>query len=153
MIQRIQSLYLLIIIGLLSAMFFIPLANLNVQEGNMYSFYVHEITQNNVESGISTLNYTGIIILGLMLLNAVFCFFIYKKRILQIRLTTINIFMMIGSIVLLWYNISSFAKDNDAQIFYNIAMVIPIITIILSYLAIRAIGKDEALIRSIDRIR
>lgn len=153
MIQRIQSLYLLLIIGLLSAMFFIPLANLNVQEGNMYSFYVHEITQNNVESSTTSLNYTGIIILGLMLLNAIFCFFIYKKRILQIRLTTINIFMMIGSIVLFWYNISSFAKDNDAQIFYNIAMVIPIVTIILSYLAIRAIGKDEALIRSIDRIR
>jgi len=60
---------------------------------------------------------------------------------------------MVGSIILLWYNISSFAKNNDAQIFYNIPMVIPIVTIILSYLAIRAIGKDEALIRSIDRIR
>jgi hypothetical protein len=130
-----------------------PLANLNVKEGNMYSFYVHEITKNGAESGILSVNYTGIIIVGLMLLNAVICFLIYKKRILQIRLTTINIFMMIGSIILLWYNISSFAKDNDAQIFYNIPMVIPIITIILSYLAIRAIGKDEALIRSIDRIR
>ncbi len=153
MIQRIQSLYLLIIIGLLSTMFFMPLANLNVLEGNMYNFYVHEITENATESGTLSVNYTGIIIVGLMILNALICFFIYKKRILQIRLTTINIFMMIGSIILLWYNISSFAKDNDAQIFYNIPMVIPIITIILSYLAIRAIGKDEALIRSIDRIR
>ena len=134
-------------------MFFMPLANLNVLEGNMYNFYVHEITENAAESGTLSVNYTGIIIVGLMILNALICFFIYKKRILQIRLTTINIFMMIGSIILLWYNISSFAKDNDAQIFYNIPMVIPIITIILSYLAIRAIGKDEALIRSIDRIR
>jgi hypothetical protein len=130
-----------------------PLANLNIKEGSMFSFYVHEITKNGAEAGSLSVNYTGIIIVGLMILNAFICFLLFKKRILQIRLTTINIFMMVGSIILLWYNISSFAKDNDAQIFYNIPMVIPIITIILSYLAIRAIGKDEALIRSIDRIR
>lgn len=30
---------------------------------------------------------------------------------------------------------------------------LPIINIILTYLAIRAIGKDEALVRSLDRLR
>ena len=30
---------------------------------------------------------------------------------------------------------------------------IPFINIILTYLAIRAIGKDEALVRSLDRLR
>jgi hypothetical protein len=36
---------------------------------------------------------------------------------------------------------------------FNIAVVFPLIAIILDYLAIRNIGKDEALVRSIDRIR
>ena len=41
----------------------------------------------------------------------------------------------------------------EAVIAYKIFMVFPAISAILNYLAIRAIGKDEALIRSIDRIR
>ncbi len=152
MIQRIQSLYLFIVMGLLSSIFFLPLAKLSSQDG-IFVFLIHKITKNNIESGSISINYTGIILLVLMLLNAIFCLLIYKRRILQIRLTVINIFLMLGSIILFWYNISSFAKDNDAQIFYKAGMIIPIITVILSYLAIRAIGKDEALIRSIDRIR
>ena len=32
-------------------------------------------------------------------------------------------------------------------------LALPIINIILTYLAIRAIGKDEALVRSLDRLR
>jgi hypothetical protein len=42
---------------------------------------------------------------------------------------------------------------SEAQISFKISILFPIVAIILDYLAIRGIGKDEALIRSIDRIR
>jgi hypothetical protein len=42
---------------------------------------------------------------------------------------------------------------GDAQVSYKVSIFFPLIAVILDYLAIRAIGKDEALIRSIDRIR
>ena len=34
-----------------------------------------------------------------------------------------------------------------------LAFALPLVNIILTYLAIRAIGKDEALVRSLDRLR
>jgi len=36
---------------------------------------------------------------------------------------------------------------------FKIAVAFPLVAIILDYLAIRSIGKDEALIRSLNRIR
>ena len=35
----------------------------------------------------------------------------------------------------------------------NWTIVLPIVNVILTYLAIRAIGSDEALVRSLDRLR
>lgn len=34
-----------------------------------------------------------------------------------------------------------------------LVFALPLVNIILTYLAIRAIGKDEALVRSLDRLR
>jgi hypothetical protein len=42
---------------------------------------------------------------------------------------------------------------SGAQISFKTGVVLPLVAIILDYLAIRGIKKDEALIRSIDRIR
>ena len=36
---------------------------------------------------------------------------------------------------------------------YSIINAFPLVSVVLSYLAIRNIGKDEAMIRSMDRIR
>jgi hypothetical protein len=36
---------------------------------------------------------------------------------------------------------------------FKTGAVLPLVAIVIDWLAIRAIGKDEALIRSIDRIR
>lgn len=60
---------------------------------------------------------------------------------------------MLGYIGLNYYYIKSFANQLNSVISYQIIVVFPLISAILTYLAIRAIGKDEALIRSLDRIR
>ncbi|NLA23333.1 MAG: DUF4293 domain-containing protein, partial [Bacteroidales bacterium] len=44
-------------------------------------------------------------------------------------------------------------KSLEAKVHFKIFIAFPIISAILLWLAMRAIGKDEALIRSIDRIR
>ena len=47
----------------------------------------------------------------------------------------------------------NFSKELDGIVSYEITAIFPFVAAILTYLAIRAIGKDEALIRSMDRIR
>ena len=79
---------------------------------------------------------------------------LYHKRMLQIRLTILNILLMIGYYAVLGVGIWSItAKYNPEDFHPQIAIVFPLINIILSWLAIRGIGKDEAKVRAADRLR
>jgi len=153
MLQRIQSLYLIIVVIALSLMFLFPVANITMSTGEIYDFFIYGISSNGNSAKALSINWTSVAMISILLLNALVTIFMYRRRLVQVRLTIVNIFMMLGSIFLLWYNISRQAEVAGADIRYLIPMIIPILCIILSYLAIRAIGKDEALIRSMDRIR
>jgi hypothetical protein len=75
----------------------------------------------------------------------------YKKRIRQIRFLVFTILLMLGLFGMFFF--FTYYTFKDAQISFKISAAFPWVAIILDYLAIRSIGKDEALIRSIDRIR
>lgn len=79
----------------------------------------------------------------------------FKNRILQLRLGAINGLIMSLSIGAMFYAIHK-AKDLQFQDFdesYKIGFFLPVIAIICNLLANRFIKKDEALVRSVDRIR
>ena len=152
MLQRIQTVYLLIIVALMVATLFLPLAMF--QAGDQ--FYSFDTT------GISTIAATPELVYptwGLFALTAVISIlalvtiFLFKKRMLQIRLCIFNGILMLG-----FYGLFAFfawvLKDqlNDA-LSVKIALSFPLISLILDYLAIRNIGADEALVRSLDRLR
>lgn len=70
------------------------------------------------------------------------------------RMATYNILIMAGFLVLAWFFVRSAVKDiDDALVNFKVVLAFPLVAGILNYLAIRAIGRDEALVRSIDRIR
>lgn len=77
--------------------------------------------------------------------------FLYKKRILQIRILVFSIVLLLGLFGLFFY--FSYAGFDGAKIAFKVPVAFPLVAVILDYLAIRAIGKDEALIRSLNRIR
>ena len=73
---------------------------------------------------------------------------------IQIRLCAANIGLLIGTTGLIYYFGTIGLKELGATtISYGISMVFPIAGAILNFLALRGIGKDEALVRSMDRIR
>ena len=44
--------------------------------------------------------------------------------------------------------------SNDAIVFrFHWALCLPLVALILNYLAVRAIGKDEAMVQAVDRLR
>jgi hypothetical protein len=75
----------------------------------------------------------------------------YKKRIRQIRVAVFTIVLLLGLFGIFFY--FTYAGFEGAKVAFKIPVAFPLIAIILDYLAIRAIGKDEALIRSLNRIR
>lgn len=152
MIQRIQSLYLVIVAGLMIATLFTPIAYFfsGNQEYELYSFML----KSSVES-IST-PYMGILLLATAVLPLV-TLFLYKNRMLQIRLCAVNIVLLIGVIIFMaiYYYLSArmFSGLEFQTRGFRITVIFPLISIILNYLAARAIFKDEMLVRSLDRIR
>jgi hypothetical protein len=147
MIQRIQTLYLLVSAILTVFLFFLPFAEI-AKDGVIYLFNFRGIMLNGqiTENGIAISVLIGIIVTlhGFAILS-------YKKRIRQIRLIVFVILLMLGLFGMFFF-FTNFSF-SEAQISYQVSMVFPLVAVILDYLAIRAIGKDEALIRSIDRIR
>jgi hypothetical protein len=152
MLQRIQSVYLLLVAVLMVAMTFLPLAILQ-RGGALYSFEVFGITSLSDPTEIDPM--WGLFVLtALIAILAVVTIFLYKKRILQIRICVFNAILMIGFygffaflIYMMYHNIA------DLSVNIKIALSFPLISLILDYLAIRNIGADEVLVRSVDRLR
>lgn len=147
MIQRIQTVYLLISAILVGFLFLLPFAEI-VKDGALYLFNFKGIILDGTlkENGLAISILIGII----MTLHGV-AILTYKNRVRQMRLIVFSILLMLGLFGMFFF--FTYYSFSEAIIRFKISIVFPIVAIILDYLAIRAIGKDEALIRSIDRIR
>ena len=84
---------------------------------------------------------------------ALFTIFQYKNRVKQIRLSVINMLFMLGYYAVLFINIWLISNRLNTEWHLRFVTVLPIVCMVLNYLAIGAIGKDEALVKSTDRIR
>jgi hypothetical protein len=147
MIQRIQTAYLLVAGLLTASLFKLNFAEL-VVNGEFHVFNALGIFNGE------TMVFDGLpvmIFIGLISLLHFVAIFMYKKRIRQIRLVVFTIILLLGLVGLFFYFI--YTGFDDAKVAFKIPMAFPLIAVILDYLAIRAIGKDEALVRSLDRIR
>lgn len=147
MIQRIQTLFIFIAALITALMLKTEFAEI-ASGGDYYIFSAEGIAMgvNVILDGLPIQVFIGlIVILHLVVI------FLFKKRILQIRLLVFSIILLIGLAGLMLYFL--YAGFDSLNVIFKIPMVIPLIAIIFDYLAIRAIGKDEALIRSINRIR
>jgi hypothetical protein len=82
--------------------------------------------------------------------------FLYKRRMLQIRLCAVNIVLLIGVVVFvaIYYYLNSILDGAEFTArSFSITAIFPLLSLILTYLAARAIFRDEMLVRSLDRIR
>lgn len=153
MIQRIQTLYLLAVTVLMSTTLFAPIARFTVG-GIDYELTAFALAGNGESQ--STL-WMGIILVVATVLPLV-TLFLFKKRQLQIRLCGAEVVMLLGALafIALYYWLSvdkAFEGVEIAHKQFCWAAPMPIGSIILTYLAGRAIFKDEILVRSLDRIR
>lgn len=147
MIQRIQTVYLFVSALIIASMMKLKLADLSVND-ELYTFMASGIYngENLVFNELAIFIFIWVIVL-----LHLFVIFKYKKRILQIRILVFTMVLMLGLFGMFFYFV--YAGFTDAKVAFKIPVVFPIVAIILDYLAIRAIGKDEALVRSLNRIR
>lgn len=136
MLQRIQTIYLIISAG--------------VSAGLIYVFPIWETNNGSVVYAFNEVLYLSLF-LGSALL-AIISIFMYKKRKLQFVLGRLNIilnFFLLGFLVYQSLNISGETMVSEK----GIGVFLPIISIVLLVLANKAIKKDEDLVKSVDRLR
>ena len=155
MIQRIQTVYLLAIVVLSGFVIFSPLADLLNKVDNLNylvdfkGISLIQTTGNIIESRIWALTSVSMVV-PILALIAIFSF---KNRVKQIRLTVINMFFILCFYIFLVLYLWPACGRLHADWHLRIVTVFPLVNLILSYLAIGAIGKDEKLINSMDRLR
>lgn len=154
--QRIQTLYLILVILLMTAGILLPSAEFfNAEKNISYlldSRGIIEMTEQGTASKLASTNPLTFLF-GLILFVATFCIFKFQDRKKQFRLATINTILIliyiIAFVVFVFY-----AKNKlGADISLKIPAVLSVIALIFSYLAMRGISKDEKLVRSLDRLR
>jgi hypothetical protein len=151
MLQRIQTVYLLIIAALAALLLFMPLSVLQTGD-RLYTFDAFGV--NDVAASEIVYPTWGLFVLAaLMSLLALVTIFLYKKRMLQIRLCLFNAVLMLGFYAFFAYLIVVIKQQLDISVSVRIALSFPVICLILDYLAIRNIGADETLVRSLERLR
>ena len=155
MIQRIQSIYLLAVTILMIVCMCNPVGTLiaNTQE-------ISEFGNLCITLPDGTKDYAPWALFVILLIVAILSFgtiFLFKKRMLQIRLCAVEMVLLLGSLVLYglyyWITVKSFENFTLEHLQFGWAAPMPIVALILTYLASRAIFKDEMLVRSLDRIR
>ena len=136
MIQRIQSLWLLLAAACIIASFKFPFYSGTNAQG--MSPYELNATENIL------LLLTSVVVGGLALINI----FLFKKRILQLRLCVLGIFLE-GVLIFLYYReVRTFVQGT-----YSLTAILHSIVVLAFFLAAAAINKDEKLVRNSDRLR
>lgn len=159
MIQRIQSLYLLLATAIISLLYFFPMAEYNEISGNILVLDNKGIV--NISENMVLINYYSILILIILTtLISIISIFLFKNRKLQMRLTIYNVIVLIGMFGLIYYYYK--IGINEVIDKYNIEIISksmsvfslsPVIASFFNYLAYKRILRDEILVKSIDRIR
>jgi len=147
MIQRIQTVYLLLASLLLGLIFILPVADINAAN----AVYRLDISGVKKAGELITSGLPLLIFLAAVIMVHVVTIFLYKKRLLQVKILILTIILVLGLFsTFFWFAYMGF---KGAAVGFKLTIAIPAVVIILDYLAIKAIAKDEALVRSLDRIR
>lgn len=152
MIQRKQTLFLLIAVIAAVICLCLPLGEFaagNVMGGKsvLYNLW---ITRPDGSHDFSVWALFAILLVTCPI--SLLAIFSYKNRITQSRFCMFNILLLLG-----WYVVLAAmtlnTKDVGGSFSVSITSALPAVSIILHFMARKAILADEALVRSADRIR
>lgn len=145
MIQRIQSIFLLLSsVGFLG-LFGLPFATSGTSIPQLLADNVYNVQDSPILMALAGVG-------GLVCLGAIF---LYNNRQLQIKLSYLSIVcavLLILVTILLIYNERTITEHAES-INDGFGIYLPVLSIVLSILAGRYIKKDENIVRSMDRLR
>ena len=153
MIQRIQSVYLLIADILIGTLFLFRFAEISSSK-EIFSAGIQGIyLDGSHQSQLILHNWLLLILWSITPILLFVTIFLFKKRKLQLKLSLVSLFLTLCLEGVLFLEMWLGAQRLSGHFSLTPYFLMPIIAMIFIYLAIRAIKNDELLIRSVDRIR
>lgn len=161
MIQRLQTVYLALVVilsfvGLISNVGEYFVTGQSIATFSNFTFNATGDFKGYESAGPWCLG----ILLILVIFLSVLSIMLFRKRMRQLRLTIVSTILLVGYVAT-YALFSYFYKENlaliqpAADVVFHVRLIgiFPVLSIILNVLAIHGIRKDEALVRSLDRLR
>ena len=172
MIQRIQTLYLFVVVVLFATMVATPLLDFKINNVKLdvenkaqakpdvkvtKDVKVYQMTYKGIvdkESGDMLISTSLVTLYEIVVaVIALITIFLYKNRGSQIKLSIFNMVLQVGFYVVIAIYMYTAYKYAETDFDFHMPIVFPLISLILSYLAFRAIFKDDLLVKSLGRVR
>ena len=145
---------MLIVTALMAVTLFAPLAWFAGEAGEfgLYAFSLKTAAGEAVQPTV----YMGVV-LALACVLPFITIFLFKRRLLQLRLCVVEMVLLVGSAVMegVYYFLSYrvFAEQTFHTQVLKPAVVLPLVCLLFAYRAARAVFRDELMVRAADRIR
>lgn len=148
MIQRIQSIWLLLASLAILCLLFVPTVGAAAAKG-YYILYGSGLQMEGIsEQSTNVPLLASTVLAGLISLINIFNF---RNRKLQTRIAALNIVLILA--LSFWFSQIVNKIEGLKTLDIEPGIFLPLVAIIFTVLAIRGIKKDEKLIRSADRLR
>ena len=155
MIQRVQSIYLLLAVIASALMFIFPLAEFYGDSN--FVLYAYELNFFDPDPNLILSPYFLMPLMGtifLIIILSLMTVFSYKNRKRQLLLTRISMgltMVLLAGYFFGYIGLLEGAVGNPPN--YQFASFMPVLVFVFMFLANRSILKDEKLIKSMDRLR
>lgn len=156
MIQRKQTIFLLLSAIALGLLHYFPLASFIGDKDSliMYVFKVVSLVPDQIPALPEYFIFPLLAVNTMIILLTVLTVFLFKNRRMQLnllRFSLILLLLMIGSFF--FYFVSILEKASGGITNYEIGSYMPLVAFIFYIFAYRGIMNDEKLVRSADRLR
>lgn len=149
MIQRKQSVYLLLAVIAIVCALCLPIGYF-VDGTTLLAFKPMGVTLAD-GSLLSTWGLFVLLVLGAVIPACTI--FLFRNRRLQMRMTIFHIILLVGYYFVLLLFFSVLKKDLNCTFQFNWAICLPMVAIILDWLAFGGIRHDDEMVKAADRLR
>ncbi len=164
MIQRIQTVYLALVAVLSILGLCLPLGQFLNGAAVVASFNSWMFSPEVTSKAVATADFHDFapvalgIVLSIVIVLTMVAVMLFRFRMRQLRLVIFTTILLVGYVLycafLIWHYMDNLSSVVDGVTFrLCVAGVLPVLSVILNCLAIHGIRKDEALVRSLDRLR
>lgn len=157
MLQRKQSLFLLLAALLLASTWLFPIATYTRADSAFLLRSTGLFTAEGVPVSDVELKVPFHLVLSVLAAGMLVAIFLYGDRPRQMRFVRGTYLLMLAVIAFMFIvdrSVTSYLEQGGTvETHYGLTFVLPIVALVLAFLAERSIKADETLVRSMDRLR